>query len=179
MQYRELGTPRLLLRRPESSDALRLFRSVESDPEVARYLSWQPHIDVAESEQTLALRLDRIADQTEFSWILQRVGPPEAIGLISAWFGPEDAELGFVLSRSYWGSGLMTEAVAAVADWVFGGAGVKKLWATCDTENLASARVLEKAGFRPRGLFHRKVVRPNLGSKPRSCLLFESQRASD
>ena len=49
---------------------------------------------------------------------------------------------------------------------------MKRIWATCDVENHASARVLEKAGLRPRGMAARPVVRPNLDAAARPSLLF-------
>jgi RimJ/RimL family protein N-acetyltransferase len=53
---------------------------------------------------------------------------------------------------------------------------VARVWATCDVENRASKRVLEKAGFAPKGRFERDVVRPNLSAEPRPSLLFEAER---
>jgi [ribosomal protein S5]-alanine N-acetyltransferase len=110
--------------------------------------------------------------------VIQPFDPPDAIGIISAWFGSMDVELGFVLARSYWGRGLMTEAVTAVKDWALAHSSVDRVWATCDVENFASARVLEKSGLTPRGIFHRRIVRPNIGPEPRASLLYESAKGA-
>jgi RimJ/RimL family protein N-acetyltransferase len=174
--YRELATRRLVLRHPEADDAARIFEAFGSDPEVTRFLTWRPHRSVADAEAAIAERIRRLEDGSECSWILERAGRREAIGIVSAWLADGEAELGFVLARACWGHGLMTEAVSAVTEWAFAQPGLTRVWATCDLENRASARVLEKAGLASRGPFGRAIVRPNLGSTPRASLLFEARR---
>ncbi|MBO4535015.1 MAG: GNAT family N-acetyltransferase, partial [Clostridia bacterium] len=56
---------------------------------------------------------------------------------------------GYVLSRDYWGQGLMPEAVEAVIDYLFGTLGYD--FVTCGhfEWNAQSRRVIEKCGFLP------------------------------
>jgi RimJ/RimL family protein N-acetyltransferase len=171
--YQELKTARLVLRRPEGADAERIFRAYASDPEVTRFLMWRPHGSIADAEAAIAERIRQLEEGSEYSWVIERAGQREAIGMVSVWLADGGAEIGFVLARSYWGLGYMTEAVRAVTDWAFAQPDVTRVWATCDVENLASARVLEKAGFAARGACSREVVRPNLAPTPRPSLLFE------
>jgi RimJ/RimL family protein N-acetyltransferase len=49
------------------------------------------------------------------------------------------AKLGYVLARAFWNQDLMTEAVACVRDWSRS-AGIARLSAICDVENVRSAR---------------------------------------
>jgi hypothetical protein len=58
----------------------------------------------------------------------------------------------------------MTESVMAVTEWALSSPSVTRVRATCDVENLASVRVLEKAGLVNRGGFEREIVRPNLSA---------------
>lgn len=51
--------------------------------------------------------------------------------------------------------------------------GVYRVWATCDTENLASVRVLEKTGLVLEGKLRRSMVRPNLSEKPRDTFVYD------
>lgn len=60
--------------------------------------------------------------------------------------GP-DPELGYWLGRDYWGQGLMTEAVRRLLRHLFADLGMSSVWAAVHPDNLASARVLEKAGL--------------------------------
>jgi RimJ/RimL family protein N-acetyltransferase len=58
------------------------------------------------------------------------------------------------------------EAARAVLEWASTLDGVHRIWATCDVENGASARVLEKIGMAREGLLRRWAVRPNLPATP-------------
>ena len=137
-----------------------------------RYLTWRPHETLADAEAAIAERLDRLETELEYSWILELAASGRVVGLISAWVEGEAAEVGFVLARDRWNQGLMTEALLAVTRWARGSPELTRVWATCDVENAASARVLEKAGFACSGEFERRIVRPNLGPEPRPSLLF-------
>ena len=172
LAYRELSTARLNLRRPRSSDAALIFSGFGADPEVMRFLAWRPHATLTAAEAAMARRLERLTNGVEYSWILERLDSGAAVGLISGWLEGDALELGFTLVRSGWGQGLVTEATIAVKSWAFDTDAVRRVWATCDAENLASARVLEKAGLLPHGLFEREIVRPNLAEAPRPSLYF-------
>jgi RimJ/RimL family protein N-acetyltransferase len=174
LPYRELETPHLRLRAPRLSDASLIFESFGADPEVMRFLGWRPHATLAAAEAAVERRIERLANGVEYSWILEAAG--DAVGMISAWREGGALELGFVLARPAWGRGFMSEAARAVRDWAFGTGAVTRVWATCDVENRASGRVLERAGLVPKGRFERDVVRPNLGAEPRPSLLFAAER---
>jgi [ribosomal protein S5]-alanine N-acetyltransferase len=70
----------------------------------------------------------------------------EAIGIESA------VELGYRLARRYWGQGYATELSRALVQHAFEHVGLPQLVAIADVRNVASNRVLEKAG-----LIHRKT----------------------
>jgi RimJ/RimL family protein N-acetyltransferase len=175
LPYRELETPRLRLRAPRTSDAALIFEGFGADPEVMRFLAWRPHQTLADAAAALVGRIERLENGVEYSWILE--AGDDAVGMISVWREGAALELGFVLARASWGQGWMSEAAAAVREWAFETADVNRFWATCDVENRASARVLEKAGFTPKGRFERDVVRPNLSAEPRPTLLYAVERA--
>lgn len=67
--------------------------------------------------------------------------------------GDEHPELGYWLGEPYWGKGYMSEAVKAVTDHAFGVAKHERLISGCRLQNLASRRVLEKAGFEHSGRY--------------------------
>ncbi len=66
----------------------------------------------------------------------------------------------------------MTEAVRAVIAWVFAQPGIYRVWAVCDVENLASARVLEKAGMHLEGILRRWLIHSNVSVEPRDCFCY-------
>ena len=77
--------------------------------------------------------------------------PAEAIGCIALQMGRDvhrrTAELGYWLGESYWSRGIMSEAVEEFTRWAFEAFDLDRIYAEPFANNLASARVLEKAGF--------------------------------
>src|SRR5262245_10653238 len=57
------------------------------------------------------------------------------------------ADIGYVLARKHWNRRYMTDAVRAVIEWGVSLEPVFRMWAVCDTANMAFAQVLEKAGM--------------------------------
>jgi RimJ/RimL family protein N-acetyltransferase len=75
--------------------------------------------------------------------------------------GVPEVELGFRLSRDYWGMGLATEAASAVRKDAFGRLGLTRLISMIEPANTASIRVAEKIGMSREKLI-RKWGRPVL-----------------
>lgn len=75
----------------------------------------------------------------------------EPIGCIGLRLGEDvhrhTAELGYWLAEPFWGRGIMTEAVAKFTDYVFATLPLRRIYSELFSNNPASARVLEKAGF--------------------------------
>ena len=80
--------------------------------------------------------------------------------------------IGYVLARAHWGQALMPEAVMALADLALATSSIFRLQATCDIDNQASARTLEKSGFVREALLQRFTVHPNISSEPRACFMY-------
>lgn len=70
----------------------------------------------------------------------------------------------------------MTEAARAVIAWLTRLPSIYRVWAICDTENLASAKVLEKVGLLREGTLRCATMRPNLSSRPRDSFIFAKVR---
>jgi [ribosomal protein S5]-alanine N-acetyltransferase len=75
-------------------------------------------------------------------------------------------ELGWYLSPPFWGRGYATEVSALLLGFGFGDLGLPAVVATCDPANLASRRVLEKAGF-SLAEEHEETVATWRGERPR------------
>lgn len=68
-------------------------------------------------------------------------------------------EIGYWLGEAHWGNGIMTEAVAAFTRYAFETFGLVRIHASVFDRNLASARVLEKAGYLLEGRLRHAVVK--------------------
>ena len=155
-------TGRLVLRLPGSSDDGAIF-AYASDPEVTRYLPWRRHTDVREAAAFRKEVLEGWKSGGEFTWCITVQPADDPVGAISLGVRGHAAVVGFVISRKDWGKGYATEAATAVTDWASSVAGIVRVWATCDTGNAASARVLEKIGMTREGLLRCWGPCPNLG----------------
>jgi RimJ/RimL family protein N-acetyltransferase len=58
-----------------------------------------------------------------------------------------NAELGYWLAESFWGRGIMVEAVNMIVDWTWKNLDVTRIYAIPFADNVNSARVLDKVGF--------------------------------
>ena len=151
------------------ADAEAVFATYARDPEVTRYLTFRPHQKVEESRDFLRRCTANWAGEGPFTWLITRREDERLIGLIDVRPQGHRVELGYALGREHWGRGLMTEAVRAVTDWALGQPEVHRVWAVCDVDNGASARVLEKAGMEREGRLRGWTSHPNVSPLPRDC----------
>ena len=79
------------------------------------------------------------------------------------------AEMGYWLGEKYWGQGIMTSAVKLVTKYGFTKLGLRRIYADVFPFNKASARILEKAGYKYEGRLRKDVLKDN---KPKDHLLF-------
>lgn len=168
----ELRTVRLLLRTPVIDDAEAIFDEYAADPEVTRYLTWPPHEHLESVSEFLQVLIERRLAGQEFPWLLTLPDERRAIGMITVRKQDCKVDIGYVLGRKHWNRGYMAEAIAAVAEWCLSQAEIFRVSAICDTENVASARALEKAGFKREGELSRWIILPNRSSEPRDCYIY-------
>jgi RimJ/RimL family protein N-acetyltransferase len=172
-----LSTPRLRLRRTRLGDAKAIFRGFAQDPEVTRYLTWQPHTDISQTRAFLLGRRAAWAKGDDLTWAITLLEADSCIGLIGLRRQGFKADIGYVLARPHWGRGVMTEAARAVVDWAFADPAIHRVWATCDVDNLASARVLENAGMSCEGVLRRWLLHPQISDTPRDCFCYARVRS--
>ncbi len=145
-----LRTDRLTLRPWRESDLSDLYEYARVDG-VGQMAGWNPHRDMEESR---AILHSFIRHRKTFA--LEYQG--KVIGSLGVEEYSEEnypelenlrgREIGYVLSRDYWGMGLMPEAVKAVIAWLFSETGLDFLICGHFDHNARSRRVVEKCGFR-------------------------------
>jgi RimJ/RimL family protein N-acetyltransferase len=86
-----------------------------------------------------------------------------AIGGISLHVGTDieriGAELGYWIGEDYWGRGIATAAIKLVTGYAFEELGLLRVFAVPFCENIASCRVLEKAGYEREGMLRRSAIK--------------------
>ena len=143
-----LRTERLLLRRPEYDDIEAIVR-IAGDWEIARRLARMPHpYGAAEARYFL----DEIVPN-EFVWAATSRETGEIIAIIGLAPEPDqrEAELGYYVSRDWWGHGIATEAGRAVVAYGIDVLALDRIFSGHFADNPGSGRVLLKLGFAETG----------------------------
>ncbi|HXV78280.1 MAG TPA: GNAT family N-acetyltransferase [Candidatus Binatia bacterium] len=167
-----LETKRLRLRKPVLQDADEIFQKYAQDPEVTKYLTWRPNRNIRETRDFLAACLRAWDRDKSFHWVIERKTGRELLGMITARVDDQKWELGYVLARSYWGKGYMTEVLKGLVDWALKQEEIYRIWSVCDVDNFASARVMEKAGMKREGVLRRWSMHPTISDEPRDSYCY-------
>jgi [ribosomal protein S5]-alanine N-acetyltransferase len=110
-----------------------------------------PNRDYAEILPWLLEQWKKHPEQQKWSGLIVHKGDSMIIGEIGGKGAPDEngvIEIGYGIVPKYEGKGYATEAVRAFVHWLKQCPEVHKVAAECAKENIASKRVLEKAGFR-------------------------------
>ncbi|WP_064093478.1 GNAT family N-acetyltransferase [Rossellomorea aquimaris] len=70
----------------------------------------------------------------------------------------QSGEIGYIIHPDYWGKGYGTEAAKKVIQFGFTTLQLHRLYATCDPQNLGSAKVLEKIGLIKEGTLREVIM---------------------
>lgn len=148
-----LMSDRLLLRPIGVGDVDDVWPHV-SDPEIARYMSWDPHSDKAETRALLERLENERKEGKSITWAILVDG--RFCGIISLIsiirrhraLTYDKAELAYWLGRKFQGKGLMAEAGRLVIDCAFNKLGFHRLTVSHVSQNEASERLIKRWNFR-------------------------------
>ena len=149
-----LVTERLLLRRMEKSDWKDMYEYA-SDPEVTRYLLWDPHEDPHRTARYLAYVQSRYRAGEFFDWAVTDRRSGKMIGTCGFTrfnFEANSAEIGYVLNPRFWHIGIAPEAVRRVMRFGFEELSLHRIEARYMCGNEDSRRVMEKVGMKFEGI---------------------------
>lgn len=148
--FAPLTTDRLVIRRVELDDIDDLAAR-RGHPDVARYQGWTLPYSRERAERWVA-ESTAVAGFVEDRWwptVVVERATGEAVGdlVVRSEWGGRAAEIGYTLTPAHWGRGFATEAVEAMVAHLVDDLGMTRVHATLHPDNVASARVLERAGF--------------------------------
>ena len=162
-----IETKRLILRPFRQSD-LRDFNEYASVPGVGEMAGWKHHETIEKTQEILDMF---IKEDKTFAIVFKKnnkvIGSlgVEKYGLedkLTEFNGYYGREIGYVLSKDYWGKGIMPEAVGAVISYLFNDLNLDFLTCGYYDFNNQSKRVQEKCGFKP---YRKLVMDTRLGTK--------------
>ena len=142
------------------SDVPALYE-IFSDPEVMRYWSSPPFTEIA--------RIERMVNEAQPAWDtedfvevgVELISTGIVIGRCTIFnFNRQSrrAEVGYILGRAHWGKGLMAEALRSLLGYAFESLELNRIEADIDPRNVASARLLEKLGFKREGYLRERWI---------------------
>lgn len=158
------------------ADDFPLLRALDTDPEVMEHVSGgvpQPEVAI---QASLARILARQSEWRDFGfWVAERRASGEPVG----WFalkplpGTDEIEVGYRLLRRHWNQGYATEGAARLVAYGLDELGLGRVVGIVNVGNLASRRVLEKAGL---VRVDDREYRSGGGAAPRLVSWFEARR---
>ena len=137
----------VIMRRLTMEDKDALYRMTRN-PKVYRYL---PDFLFEKKYEDTGYVIDHLYDECiKESLILGIESDGEFCGLTELYGYREEAgkiSVGCRLAQEYWGRGIVTKVLKALADYLFDKEGIRIITASAMPENKASARALKKSGF--------------------------------
>jgi aminoglycoside 6'-N-acetyltransferase len=148
--FTEIRTDRLVIRRfrPEDVEAFAAYRS---DPNVARYQSWDMY--TREQAASFVDEMATLHPGIPGQWFQFAVSDPASDDLLGDTAlcvdadDPSHAELGFTFAPAHQGKGYATEAARATIDYAFERLSVEVAMGVTDARNAASIALLERIGM--------------------------------
>ena len=141
-----LETDRLILRPFEENDAIAIFNNWASDPEVTKYLTWNHHSDIKQTNEILSIWLKQYEkpERINFGIVLKEtnelIGGIDVVGYIEG-----VPVIGYCISRKHWNNGYTTEAFKKVIEFLFS-LDHKIIRVDAMVDNIASNKVILKCG---------------------------------
>lgn len=146
----DIQTDRLQLRRFRLDDAEAMFANWSSDSEICKYMRWQPHKSIYETQDVISKRLKLYDKHDFYLWVIVLKRNNEPIGSIGLFVVNENdlcGDAAYCIGHNFWGLGIASEALKAVLNFAFNSIGFNRIEAYHSKRNMASGRVLEKSGM--------------------------------
>ncbi|GEM47918.1 N-acetyltransferase [Deinococcus cellulosilyticus NBRC 106333 = KACC 11606] len=134
-----------------------MFHQIHSDPEVVRFLFWEPRT-LEENRAALERKMgDTLWEEGKaFSWAVVEQQSGTLLGeavLICRSFQHQQAEVGYVFGTGSQGKGFAHEAIHAVLDYAFTHLPLHRIYARTDARNHGSRKLMERLGMRQEAHF--------------------------
>lgn len=148
INYSELKTDRIRLSKLVVEDANDIF-AYASDDEVTEFLMWKTHESIEDTASYIQYCINSLADEKVITWGIRNVIDNKLLGTIDLSEYEENIyEIGYVISKKYWGKGYATEATKEIINYVKSNDETKEIVGIAFEGNYGSIKVLEKCGMR-------------------------------
>ena len=150
-EFHPIETDRLLLRKLELGDVYEYYERLMGDADVSRYMLFDPHQTIMESLEDMQQKLRCYDEEPFYCWGVERKEEAGLMGMVQLLRFDEQADscsFVYMLGCNYWNQGYGTEILKAVIRFAFEELEVQRILADHMTKNIASGKVMEKAGMK-------------------------------
>ena len=150
-EFHPIETEHLLLRKLELGDVYEYYERLMGDADVSRYMLFDPHQTIMESLEDMQQKLRRYEEEPFYCWGVEQKEEAGLMGMVQLLRFDEQADscsFVYMLGCNYWNQGYGTEILKAVFRFAFEELEVQRILADHMTKNIASGKVMEKAGMK-------------------------------
>ena len=158
MDFPQLTTSRLELKEITPADNQAIFE-IFSNPAVVEYYDLAPFEHMIQADRLIEFFRTRFENNAGIRWGIYRQGNDQCLGTcgINAWDkNMHSASIGYDLNKTFWGQGIITEALYTVIKTIFRDDSLfgvlNRIQADTIPGNIASEKVLLKLGFKQEGI---------------------------
>lgn len=160
ISLKPIETHRLCVRPVLESDLPSLL-AINSNEAVVKFLGHEPWQAMAEAEEWFERISKQQASGSALEFVISVKETGNVIGrcgLFEFEVANAHAKLGYLLDRPHWRQGYMREALAALLDSAFDEMELRRLEASVEAHNLASASLLQRLGFTREGVLRERWI---------------------
>lgn len=157
----KLETERLILRRGTVNDANQIYENYGKDPLVSRYVVWNKHKSINEAIDLMKKWEESYEKNSSYKWVVVEKKSNVIIGSITAVKVDEVNEtvaLGYCYGSKWWNKGYATETLKRVIKFFFEEVKVETIYANHLSCNIASGKVMKKAGMLFEGTLRNRMI---------------------
>lgn len=149
------------IRKWKIDDAEQLFNILNNQKILNNLRDGIPYPYTIENAQEFISQTLKAPKNSQYSWAI--LIDDQVIGSVGVFrkdnIHYRTAEIGYYISEEYWGNGIMTKVMKEVCDYIFHETDILRLFAEPFAYNIASCRVLEKAGFELEGILRSNAIK--------------------
>ncbi|MCZ8494483.1 GNAT family N-acetyltransferase [Priestia sp. Y58] len=149
-----IKTKRLILREIITEDAGNILKYL-SDKEVMKHYGLEPFTTVEDASKEIAWYKSILSGKSGIRWGITLKEQDDIIGscgFLNRVHGHYRAEIGYELSKDYWGNGIASEALGAVIKYGFTHLNLRRIEALIEPANVSSQNLIKNHGFVKEGL---------------------------
>lgn len=163
-----LESKRLIFRKLKESDAFDMYNNWCNCDDVTRYLPWNTHKSIEDTKEILNIWINDYQNPFTYRWIIIEKNDNTPIGTIDVVNKDIDNkvfEIGHCYSKKYWHQGYATESLSRIISFLFEETNVDLITAKHNGNNIASGKVMQKAGMKYDGTLRERITDKITGQK--------------